>query len=781
MKDQLIALLQNEQIPKWVAFLQSLDGAQKKELASVIKALLKENTGVVQTGPNTWSSKGNYAQSHMLQVAAFVCMSKSDYEKTPYPTWLITRENLDPVLSWHCPDWLSDFVNQLASERELPSNVNYSLLIEFMQKGYLRPTPALLAKALHGVIYERKGREVFFRPEVLLQYPITLQEHIWYLFQYESNIHLFERYIYEAQGIELHQPGWLETFRRFVKSGHIDRTRLLKAALLASNNNFNKLASGWFADLFIQLSPSQEEILIFQPALLSVLHASHTKPVNTALDYLKKIIEHKDFNVTAFLEQAPALISSEAKNLVASVLQVLEKLAKLYPEMRPLIATIAAQAFIHSDESVQIRAAKLVTSLKQVPDESIVAVLAPYHGTMKLAAKKILPPLPETPATISKENAPTPTTLPPTAQDTALPVVKSIDDLIFLASQAFDNNQSWHIDLLPAALLQWHSVLQGPDANKLEPALQRPLKTTSTYEFRSGQGYLDHMLATFFIDVCAHLVNTCPGQVESLQKVLSRTGIDSNSSQYLTQWGGTDRDNYQPHKQLLQAALRQFQSSTPLPLLSTPTHAPAWIDAEILVQRLAAYQHAKQVPDNMDLQIALSRCRLPASAAAIEKLKANLNGEYLHLVLFLLGEEQEPRGPFTLAEAWIAASLALPEKNEHATLSGLHIYNNTFAYYTGRYDWHFIKVGLLINRAFVPKFPAFNEREHLAHKKLLYFYTVSPGYSPVYLPADAARLLLLAPNNPGPQLARLLSDHLVDSNFYEVNDRELITRVIQAL
>nr|GFC81575.1 hypothetical protein [Tanacetum cinerariifolium] len=62
--------------------------------------------------------------------------------------------------------------------------------------------------------------------------------------------------------------------------------------------------------------------------------------------------------------------------------------------------------------------------------------------------------------------------------------------------------------------------------------------------------------------------------------------------------------------------------SAALPLLSTPTHAPHWLAPTALVQRLLAYEAARQEPDTADLSLALARCACwaPAETAAARPL-----------------------------------------------------------------------------------------------------------------------------------------------------------------
>jgi hypothetical protein len=82
-----------------------------------------------------------------------------------------------------------------------------------------------------------------------------------------------------------------------------------------------------------------------------------------------------------------------------------------------------------------------------------------------------------------------------------------------------------------------------------------------------------------------------------------------------------------------------------LSLLSTPTHAPYWVAPTVLVQRLLAYEAARQEPSAIDLAVALARTAHahPAEATAARALLPQLQHPDLRTLLgWLLGPPQEP-------------------------------------------------------------------------------------------------------------------------------------------
>ena len=90
--------------------------------------------------------------------------------------------------------------------------------------------------------------------------------------------------------------------------------------------------------------------------------------------------------------------------------------------------------------------------------------------------------------------------------------------------------------------------------------------------------------------------------------------------------------------------------------MSTPTHTPMFIAPATLVERLKQYQQANTEPDDMDMQIALSRVALDNSSQELPIILQDLKEEYQRLLSFLLGAEDVlPQAPFTHPSWWMTA------------------------------------------------------------------------------------------------------------------------------
>ena len=101
-----------------------------------------------------------------------------------------------------------------------------------------------------------------------------------------------------------------------------------------------------------------------------------------------------------------------------------------------------------------------------------------------------------------------------------------------------------------------------------------------------------------------------------------------------------------------------------LPLLSTPTHLPCFIDPAVFVQRLLQYQNAGVEPCSQDMQLAIQRCVFIGNQPDISQL----NPGYAALVRYLLSGEQDALAHVAHDEWKLAAIITRSAVNADTTL-----------------------------------------------------------------------------------------------------------------
>ena len=127
---------------------------------------------------------------------------------------------------------------------------------------------------------------------------ITLREHIWYLFQYETVIHNY----HDGEG-----DYWIKALIELSSEEQIKRTKVIKEALLSVSRFTNRAITGYFFKMLEILTPTDKELLEVQDTLFLVLQSPHSKPINQTLKYLKRIHKEPSFDIEGFMEQIPLL------------------------------------------------------------------------------------------------------------------------------------------------------------------------------------------------------------------------------------------------------------------------------------------------------------------------------------------------------------------------------------------------------------------------------------------------------------------------------------------
>lgn len=817
--EELALLVDKEKENALLPFLKKLNSAQKKELAPGLKKLFKNYSQFTEQGTlGSYRAKWSEKQRRMLGIAGFVCFNKKDFEQNNF-AGVINKNVLDDLLPWYCPDWFDALINSYADESFVPFFLGYDWYMELVEQGYISPHPPMIAKLLPQYIFTPLKRGYTCNPEKLLIRPVTLEEHIWYIFDQETTINWSDRYIHVAE--KTRDGHWIDTLKKFSDEKKLDRKRLLEGALSAANKHFNQTLSGWFIELFTCLAPDIEELQQLQPQLLQTLNSPHSKPVNVALKYLKELTGSSGFLTGDFQHQAGFLLTAEAKATVATTLMILEKLAKKYPEKRNELMLATCQALMHQDNALQLRAAKLIQKYGGPDQPELKEAVSAYQKVLLFDSRNLLAGFLNVVKESAEATAESAADVPERAPLTAIDLPQTFDELVYLACQAFDHNATYHFDLLPAALLHFQEEMTPDNISKLLPAFQRAYQLLSS-DFTSARGYLDHMLATFFIDygqLLTYLHGTAAEGIGQLRESFIRkekekqkkwSGYRIQPFSGIRQWDVfTHSTAYKPHKDILMSALFMLEKQLKLPLLSTPTHEPCWLLPVVLVERLSVYQKNNITPGYMDLQVAIARCDLRRIEDALTLAAQKLKGEYLQLIAFLLGSPSPHPQQHRLKAAWLTASLtrapdgALREWFSYTNLHETHL--------TGNFEW-----SSSIEPYTYKKWDyasGANIEQSAKHSKIdIHLHNNREKQSPIlkgllqrllptgrnhepplcelvslkyqYLSAehnDIKRQLCLMPNQPEPWLAQIAHKAMTGPDFSGENEKKMILYTLEHL
>jgi len=822
-----------------IPYLKQLNDAQKQDLLPTIsktaKAYLEVKDRLINH-KHFYTKKASNKQDRILNYSIFICIKEL---ANPLHKWLdvnkiITSFVHENILHWYCPKWLSSYLNDFAKQEEIPVNIRYDLVMRMADKGYIEPSKPLLARLVTKIIYQELPNQKWvyeYEPKALLRHSDTLKKHTWYLFDYKTQIYSVDRYLKLANEETLPKNCWYDALKKMSDAGKIDRIKLLKACLTATLKTvFNKPAVGWFAVLFEYLAPTEKELIEIQSELFATFTLPYSKAINTTLKSIKKATAHPNFKVDDCLINFDKLLANKTKSVVTNALYVLQKLAVHHPDKHFKICDFTTVTFTHKTEELQIKAAKIINQYGVENKEKLVPKIANYQANLFVSTQKILKNFGCQHITEQTDNQLFKIKKEPLlSTKNKIKPLDTFDDFVKLALQVFNNQQSYHFDQFLAGLLKFQNEIRGAEIKKFTPLFKRAYQLVYN-ELPNHQGMIDNILGIFFMDWGDLLIGRYPEDSQGLKKIAKTyleqgffineedTPFDLNYANLYRWYNPYDPSEvYTPLKKLLGGVLQYLHQNKIFPLLSTPTHSPMWIDPIIFVEKLAIYQDQKEIPNAIDLQLAISRIAFENNKKALLLAKEKLKNQYYDLVDFLLNKnkslpsyinEKKEIGKdvqeLQLAEnthsfyyGFITAGItkhSISKKKNSLQLPDLQLNTN---YFTGNHDWmifweerrfedwnhktHRLEfVGApFIHRELQVKIPKGMKIEN--HPNFLYQYF--PGNDEPFRPNinDVKRLLGLLPNNPEPLIALLIADNLKYANFWEENDRKRVIEIVNWL
>lgn len=552
------------------------------------------------------------------------------------------------------PNWLTSALQEEKEQNQL----SYDNLIDLSEQGLQFPDALWLRKLVNV-------------PNLFHDLPHQFYtDYFWLLFTHESSIFWSDKNSLVT---------WKMAIKKLCQEGLIDRQKVLSASLKATAQNFNKLSSGWFSDLYVAMEPTTEEHLSLQTELLLSLHSQHTKPVNATLKILKTLVQSPDFKPIPLLENIENLLVSETKSIVKSGIAVLVNLAKTHKQQLSRICSVMSTAFICTDENIQTQVATFIVKHANSIDkqthtqieENISACFEDLFSSVKTQVTHFLSASTLADLLVNDTNkpseAPYAESINPILDDKNTIEryeTASLDEQLFFITQAFENNEPYDFDrycsVMPLFIKKMFEASAGSDAHtqlmsiskyvdKLTPALHNALRAM---QFNNNSGCIEYLMATHFLNILdvfiqhlgtAYAPSVLIEKYVAVEKSIVKytyNPVVRNASELFEQ-GICAYTQPLETLQLINPALMIYnlllihnkqlvtkqlaylseltkQASTntseltelqitALPMLSTPTHAPCFIDGSAFISRLIAYQNANQPVDITDFQIAITR------------------------------------------------------------------------------------------------------------------------------------------------------------------------------
>lgn len=606
----------------------------KQELLAI-----RPKTQALYREMNNWNlgnSRFPFERGPLLFLAGMACYSRKEagtrtfdlpwnfqhhHPKHDYGHW----ELLLQLLQHARPTWLTDWL--LRVTRSSPWQViSYSRLRQLADTGLVAYDAWLFAQSLaqHLNAYSRNAHQQIQETTAnvlhFLQKDATLLERdLPLLFDFDTPVDSAAIY----QQNEPHVT-WLLLLPRLAESGHLERAALLNRCLLALRRDFRRPLLTWFKNLFLALAPTPAECLARQTELVDLL--AHPLPlvVNFALNQLKPLWAEPTFAAAPLLLYAEGLLTrQDVKTGLRVLFGGFEKLLKRDATLASLLASLSITALANADATVQERAAKLLKAILGAKKPLLSAAAAAdtttslclYADLLAPAARTLLRPyLPvEEDEDVSLSEAalyvPGADFIPDISATTAIAPARDWHELLFLTGQVLQHHTPADVERWLDGLLRLQSEFPKDYAQQLHPylvqALPWALKGKSeeetwtvlfSYSFGSNHNGQREMLLALLMSWYLGFPH------------LKVAAVPTHNQQYC---------HHDPllrvEQQRLAAVETALQAAVaPLPLLSTPTHAPHWVAPSALMRRLLDYEEAGQEPNPADLCLALARTAVAA-------------------------------------------------------------------------------------------------------------------------------------------------------------------------
>ena len=454
---------------------------------------------------------------------------------------------------------------------------------------------------------------------------------------------IFRRlHLYENQMFNDAKP-WEAFFVHLQRKGYVFDRQYIPELLESLLNPWKKPHLNWHCRWVEFLEPTTDELLACQQTLFALLSTGNANLINFALKHIQQIASEKDFDFQAFADNFALCFTTQkiAKSQLIG-LNILEKHYQKQAPTNPNYREQLAVLFTIPDTKLQEKVATLLTTYFN--QKGLHEVIAPYRDYLKGKAQDLLSPTPISP---SEEKG---------------------------VSLNQDNNlPSQFADCPPSGKSARAEYVGGLEPRTFQTARAARTLTPEKLLFLLGDCLRERTPQTIdlFFEGFNQLQDDFPAdfkeQLAPYLKQLDRhwNGIASIPilRWFLQRWTGDKKKLSKEDEEFFlstllylyhkaQHLLENRKKKNKLPFLSTPTHAPFYIEAEVLMDRLLQYEAQGENPDLHDLVVACNRLLFKEVSAAAKEKAQKLKGAYAPAIQYYIGLTDKVQPTEELLPLW---------------------------------------------------------------------------------------------------------------------------------
>ena len=420
---------------------------------------------------------------------------------------------------------------------------------------------------------------------------------------------------YITQEVPYPSDAWKKLYHILQAKGYFADRSIVGSHIEALLNPYKKNVLDFFCRIIETLEPTTQDLLSHQSTLFALLSSDKTSVINFVMKLIKQIADEKDFDFQSFSDNFALCFATQ--KIAKSQLIGLDILAKHYKKQAPTNPDYREQLavlFTVPDVKLQEKVASLLTTYFN--HEGLSEVITPYQDYLKGKAQDFLATLSPSESfdlsdssdlsdgSASSENSQTArearTSQTAFAARTLTPITYPLtpEKLLFLIGDCIRERSPLVLDLFFEGLCQLQAQIPADFSKQISP-----------YQKQLGEQPFEF---TTYRKCMRWVIDVWEGKATLSDDIFGRKLY--NPTPFLRE----------KTKRLL---LKLKQGNT-LPFVSTPTHAPFYIDPLTFLERIAQYEKAGKSPMWEDVVVGLNRLLPTEITEAQKQLALSLTGEY---------------------------------------------------------------------------------------------------------------------------------------------------------
>ena len=570
------------------------------------------------------------------------------YQVTPYA--ILASYYFEPVINYFTQFPPDKYIKKILKERynKEINGLSFGFQWYFYKKGWIPFDEERFVKNLLEV--SMFNRYVTADVNFLLQNPEAIEKVLLQLYRIEAKVLDLSKWESDDTLRKTNYLGsakvttyWDDVFELLVHYGYQIPRSFVGQLLESLLNQWKKPHLDWHCRLLKWLAPTQEELLAHQQTLFAVLGTGVGSVVKTVMEYIVSIANAPQFDFESFMQQFPLAFTVEKQP--KALFQGVEILAKEFKKHPPTDVSYREQLavlFTQPDVKLQEAVAELLTTYFN--QEGLPEVIALYRDYLKGKAQDLLatlsPSESSAPSDLSDRSASSENSKTACAARTLTPIIYPLtpNETLFLIGDCIREKTAATIDVFFDALVRLQDQIPADYAEQIKPYLKQLL---------AREWFVGTMpLLYLFLDSWSNqsptpLVYDPDKEWKEIQKLYKEhkyTQADKLDKPRVMHIAANQAQQTFPYLfNKIARTLQKLKEKDTLPFLSTPTHEPFYIEAEVLVDKLLQYEAQGKAPDFDDLIVACNRLLFWEVSAAAKEKAQQLKGDYAPAIQYYLG------------------------------------------------------------------------------------------------------------------------------------------------